>query len=413
MPWVVDASSFVEVLLRSDTGNEIAELLANEELHAPDLLDLAVLSVLHKSVATQALSPERAERAGQRLVSAPIERATTDVLIDEVWALRKQLTTSDASDVALANTWLGGPDMRQGNGSASLAGTTTSFPCRTTRWLVLAEEGFGERVVLRGDGAKLRDAFREGNRDHVRTTQRSHLAELAPKDEVRGEEPKASRKDPVVGRRRATTLNMAKDRGASLVARPLFDLLGKTLSDPTKTLMPKGIDLARRRREPLLASLVGNRPALTHDDDRKVLAPVLVAVADNLCATLDRHGELWNEHNIRTARDAACDRDPTGVSPHDLDDDHAVVGLSGGVNPIDRLGDDLYRGIEPKRLVGRSEIVVDGLRDADYRKALFVVESVRDAECVVATDRNERIELVEPATHRLDATVGRGGVCAA
>ena len=54
-----------------------------------------------------------------------------------------------------------------------------------------------------------------------------------------------------------------------------------------------------------------------------------------------------------------------GVATHHLDDHHAVVALGRRVQPVDRIGRDLHRGVEAEREVGRRQVVVDRLRHAD------------------------------------------------
>ena len=84
-------------------------------------------------------------------------------------------------------------------------------------------------------------------------------------------------------------------------------------------------------------------------------------------------------------------RDPPGVPAHDLDDQRAVVRLGGGVQPVDRLHRDVHRGVEAEGVVGRVEVVVDRLRDADDVHA-EVAEPGRDAEGVLAADRDQRVD---------------------
>ena len=83
--------------------------------------------------------------------------------------------------------------------------------------------------------------------------------------------------------------------------------------------------------------------------------------------------------------------DPAGVPAHHLDDEHPVVGLGGGVQPVDRLGGDVDRGVEAEGEVGAGEVVVDGLRDADDVDA-EVGELGGHAEGVLAADRDQRVD---------------------
>ncbi len=84
-------------------------------------------------------------------------------------------------------------------------------------------------------------------------------------------------------------------------------------------------------------------------------------------------------------------RDPAGVPAHHLDDEDAVVGLGGGVQPVDGLGRDVDRGVEAEGEVGAGEVVVDRLGDADDVHA-EVGELGGDAEGVLAADRDQRVD---------------------
>ena len=99
-------------------------------------------------------------------------------------------------------------------------------------------------------------------------------------------------------------------------------------------------------------------------------------------------------------------RDPARVAAHHLDHEHPVVRLGGGVQPVDRLGGDVDRGVEAEREVGAAEVVVDGLRYADDVDAQ-VGQLGGDAEGVLAADRDQRVDAVgvEVRLDLLDAVV--------
>src|SRR5438874_100625 len=113
---------------------------------------------------------------------------------------------------------------------------------------------------------------------------------------------------------------------------------------------------------------------------------------------------LGDQDHVGTAGDPAHDRDPARVPAHHLDDHHAVVRLGRRVQPVDRLRADEHGGVEAERVVGRGEVVVDRLRDADDREAVLCMELRRDAERVLAADRHERVEplALEVPEHCLD-----------
>lgn len=101
---VVDASAITELLLGRPAANAVArELRAHEfDAHAPDLLDIEVLSALRRVVATGHASDERAHEVLADLIALPLERHRHLALLPRIWALRGNLSAYDATYVALA-----------------------------------------------------------------------------------------------------------------------------------------------------------------------------------------------------------------------------------------------------------------------------------------------------------------------
>ena len=103
------------------------------------------------------------------------------------------------------------------------------------------------------------------------------------------------------------------------------------------------------------------------------------------------HRDLRHEDDVGAAREAAHGGDPAGVAAHRLDDHRAVVRARRGAQAIECLRHDAHRRVEADAVIGRREIVIDGLRhthDADAAS----VQPLRDTERVVAADRDERVE---------------------
>ena len=96
-----------------------------------------------------------------------------------------------------------------------------------------------------------------------------------------------------------------------------------------------------------------------------------MALADRLGDLVEVDRLLGDEDDVGAARDAAHHGDPAGVAAHHLDDHDAVVRLRRRVQAVDRLGRDRHRGVEPERVVGAGEVVVDRLRHADDRHAVL------------------------------------------
>ena len=102
---VIDASVLAVALGDDGTqGTRARNRLLGEVLFAPELIDLEVLSVLRRGVATAAMTARRGEEAMADLIDLPIRRALHRPLLGRCWELRHNLTCYDASYVALAET---------------------------------------------------------------------------------------------------------------------------------------------------------------------------------------------------------------------------------------------------------------------------------------------------------------------
>ncbi|HEY2006613.1 MAG TPA: type II toxin-antitoxin system VapC family toxin [Solirubrobacteraceae bacterium] len=100
---VIDASFLVMALADDgDDGAEARARLRGEELAAPHLADLEVVSVLRRSVAAGSVTAQRAYQALEDLSDLDIERVGHTSVLRRVWGLRGNYTAYDASYVALA-----------------------------------------------------------------------------------------------------------------------------------------------------------------------------------------------------------------------------------------------------------------------------------------------------------------------
>ena len=98
---VVDAGLVVAALVAADAG-AVREALREEELAAPSLLDLEVLSALRGLSRGGQLPEPRARAAVRDLGALPIQRHDHLPLLNRCWQLRDNLTVYDAAYVALA-----------------------------------------------------------------------------------------------------------------------------------------------------------------------------------------------------------------------------------------------------------------------------------------------------------------------
>ncbi len=101
---VLDASLAIELLLQTPRVVPLTETLlgAQEDLHAPHLIDVEVLQVLRRLNAQHELSDRRAKEATRDLADLPLVRHSHELLLDRAWELRANLTMYDGVYVALA-----------------------------------------------------------------------------------------------------------------------------------------------------------------------------------------------------------------------------------------------------------------------------------------------------------------------
>jgi predicted nucleic acid-binding protein len=101
---VVDASAIAELLLQTELGRRVEARVYrdDDELHAPHLLDVEVISALRRLVRAREVAPGRAREAVEDLSSLRIMRHGHLDLAARAWRLRENLTAYDAVYVALA-----------------------------------------------------------------------------------------------------------------------------------------------------------------------------------------------------------------------------------------------------------------------------------------------------------------------
>lgn len=101
---MVDASVVVTAISVAGEDGERSRdrLIEGADLHAPDLLDLEVLSVLRRRARSGDIDEAEAAVALEVLVELRLTRYPHLPLLLRVWALRTNLTPYDAAYVALA-----------------------------------------------------------------------------------------------------------------------------------------------------------------------------------------------------------------------------------------------------------------------------------------------------------------------
>jgi predicted nucleic acid-binding protein len=105
--WVVDASAAVEILLRTQAGDQAWAIVKDADAYAPDLLDAEVLAVLRRENLAGRLADARAAEALEDLRDWDLERVPSRSLTSDAWRYRHNVSAYDALYVAVARR-LGG-----------------------------------------------------------------------------------------------------------------------------------------------------------------------------------------------------------------------------------------------------------------------------------------------------------------
>lgn len=99
---VVDASAVVEALVGRDAPTELLALIGTQQLAAPHLLDVEIVSTLRGLSRGRRLEDDVAEAARSTFFSLAITRYETAPLAERIWELRHRCTAYDATYLALA-----------------------------------------------------------------------------------------------------------------------------------------------------------------------------------------------------------------------------------------------------------------------------------------------------------------------
>lgn len=99
---VIDASAFLELLLRTEVGIEVEELLSGNDAATPHLFDAEVLHRLVTFGKHGVLADHEVESAVADLSDAPIERVDHRLLLARALEMSAALSGYDALYAALA-----------------------------------------------------------------------------------------------------------------------------------------------------------------------------------------------------------------------------------------------------------------------------------------------------------------------
>ncbi len=103
---VADASAITELLLQTELGTRVEERLFrdDEDIHAPHLLDVEVLSALRRLVREGEVLAGRAQEAIEDLALLRIIRHSHLDFTGRVWELHENFTAYDAVYLTLAES---------------------------------------------------------------------------------------------------------------------------------------------------------------------------------------------------------------------------------------------------------------------------------------------------------------------
>ena len=93
---VLDASAALDLLARTPRGSQVAARLTDDDVAAPELLDVEVLSGLWRLVRAGELTEAAAETAAARLATMPVLWIRHHLLREQAWALRHRVRMADA-----------------------------------------------------------------------------------------------------------------------------------------------------------------------------------------------------------------------------------------------------------------------------------------------------------------------------
>ena len=99
---VLNASAAVELLMQSSAGVALARALRPESVvHAPDLIDLEIASVLRRKCAHRELKELRAEQMLQDFAELRLLRHRHKPYLTRIWEMRTNYTAYDPCYLAL------------------------------------------------------------------------------------------------------------------------------------------------------------------------------------------------------------------------------------------------------------------------------------------------------------------------
>src|SRR5664280_3243243 len=187
---------------------------------------------------------------------------------------------------------------------------------------------------------------------------------------------------------------MAKDDVAGLEPGAMFEFVRQDLADAAQTHVTKLVfaHVGDHRGAVRSIDIACELRSFRHHDDAEITA-TRMAHADALGNLFDVEGALGNKNDVRPSCDTAVHRNPTRVSAHHFNHDHALMSFRGGMHAVNGFGRGVHRGVETKTEIGPHQIVVDGFRNADHLQAQLV-HALGHAHGVVSANGDQSFDTV-------------------
>ncbi len=177
---------------------------------------------------------------------------------------------------------------------------------------------------------------------------------------------------------------MAEDHHPGVDAGQSLQLVGDDRGYATQPREPEGVRSTGDRVSFGIGDTFGHH-------HQRVGLPFEVSPGETVAQCCEVVGHFGYQDRLGATGEAGVESDPTRVPPHDLDDHDPIVGLGGGGQAVDGFGDDMDCGVEPKRDIGPTDVVVDGLGDPDHGKPL-PTQLDRGPQRSVASDHHQNLD---------------------
>src|SRR5215813_2667088 len=188
----------------------------------------------------------------------------------------------------------------------------------------------------------VRNCFRKRHRDYVGGLKRDHYTSFTSSQNSYSASTEIGRQHAIKSIRPAAPLQVAQYHAANLSTGQSLELHPAIYTDSTKTRRMICITLV------LIDSFVTYLHGAFRYHNYAEVGSGFIARSDFAGDGLHRELDLRNENHIGAPGDARMQRNPAGIPAHHLEDHHAFVRLSRGMQPIKRFSRNIQCGSKSK-----------------------------------------------------------------